>query len=73
MWTHISLNLEIVWEDALYRVVAIWNEDGEGEPIVIERGGRVPLSDDRSPEGMLWAAACALHQEDGRTSVPPTA
>lgn len=57
MWTHISLNVQIVWDDALWRQVAVWQEDDGAEPVVIERSGRVPLGSDRSPGATLLACA----------------
>lgn len=60
MWTHVSLNCEIVWDDALYRVLAIWQESAEVEPVVLERSGRVPLGGDATPRGALKAAVAAL-------------
>lgn len=60
MWTHVSINVTPVWEDALYRLVALWVDDDGSEPVVIEKGGRVALGPDDSPEGILRSVAGAL-------------
>jgi hypothetical protein len=60
MWTHVSLNLDIVWEDVLWRALAIWQEDEHSEPVVLEKGGRVPLPADGGPDEALYAAVRAL-------------
>jgi hypothetical protein len=65
MWTHISLNVDIVWEDVLWREVAIWQDDDAGEPVALEKGGRVPLGADRTPEGALAVAIAAARSERG--------
>jgi hypothetical protein len=57
MWTHISLNAQQVWEDGLWRIVAVWQENDGAEPVAIERSGRVALGTDRTPAGILLAAA----------------
>jgi len=63
MWTHLSLNVEVVWDDALYRLLAIWQDDDASEPVVIEKGGRVPLGSDDSPEGICATVARAVEAE----------
>jgi hypothetical protein len=72
MWTHLSLNVEVVWDDVLYRLIAIWQDHDAAEPVVLEKGGRAPLGDDRSPEGAMRAALAASAAELGqeRPGVP---
>lgn len=60
MWTHVSVIITPVWEDALYRLVATWVDDDASKPVTIERGGRVPLAADDSPEAILRAVSGAL-------------
>lgn len=60
MWTHVSLNVEIVWDDALWRAVSIWQDDDVSEPIVMEKSGRVPLGADTTPENALYRATLAM-------------
>lgn len=57
MWTHISLNVQQVWDDGLWRIVAVWQENDTAEPVALERTGRVALTADRTPAGILLAAA----------------
>jgi hypothetical protein len=59
MWTHLSAHVEIVWDDAIYRIVGIWREDPAEEPYAMEKGGTIALGEDRSPEAIL--AACIAH------------
>lgn len=60
MWTHVSLNAEIVWDDVLWRAVALWQDDDAAEPVVMEKSGRVPVGADATPEAALYRAALAM-------------
>jgi hypothetical protein len=60
MWTHVSLNCERVWDDVLWRVVAIWQEDDGADPVVMEKSGRGPLGALDGPDAILGAAVAAL-------------
>jgi len=60
MWTHVSLNAEIVWEDVLWRAVALWQDSDTDEPIVMEKSGRVALGADATPEAALYRAVLAM-------------
>jgi len=57
MFTHVSLNLELVWDDILWRLVAVWQEDDAAEPVVLEKAGRVAAGTDRSPEVLAFLCA----------------
>lgn len=59
MWTHASLNIDIVWEEVLWRAVLTWQDGLEADPIVLEKSGRVPLPSDGSAAAALKAAADA--------------
>lgn len=63
MWTHVSLNAHVVWEDALWTVVAVWQEDPGVEPLTLERSGRVPLTGDWTPEAVLAACVDGMRRE----------
>jgi len=63
MFTHISLNVEIVWDDALWRLLAIWQEDDAAEPVVLEKAGRVALGTDRSPEVAVFLCGQSAMRE----------
>jgi hypothetical protein len=63
MWTNVALNLTIVWDDALWRMTAIWQESAEDEPVMLEKSGRVSLSGDTSPRNALKRAVAALDRE----------
>lgn len=56
MWQNISLNVTQVWDEALWRATAVWQDDEDSEPIVLQRTGRVSLNGDDSPELVLQAA-----------------
>lgn len=60
MWTHVSLNVDIVWEEVLYRCVAIWQEQPGLEPVCLEKSGRTALPPGGGPDEALAAAARAL-------------
>jgi len=60
MWTNVSLNCTIVWDDCLWRMTAIWQETAEDEPIMLERSGRVPLGGDTSPRYALERAVAGM-------------
>lgn len=59
MWSHISLNAEVVWDDALWRFIAIWQDDDVSDAVTLEKSGRVPLRGDRHPEEILYLCAQA--------------
>jgi hypothetical protein len=71
MWTNVSLNLTIVWDDALWRMTAIWQEDSETEPVMLEKSGRVSLSGDTSPRHALQRAVESLAREIRPEPVDP--
>ena len=60
MWTHVSLNAHIVWEEVLWEARLIWQDGPDAEPIVLEKSGRVPLPADGGPEQAIAAAAAGL-------------
>ena len=63
MFTHISLNVEVVWDDALWRLLAIWQEDDSADPVVLEKAGRVALGTDRSPEVVAFLCGQSAMRE----------
>lgn len=65
MWTNVSLNCTIVWDDCLWRMTAIWQEGPEDEPVMLEKSGRVPLGSDTSPRNALRRAVVAMERETG--------
>lgn len=46
MWDHITVNIHIVWDVALWRVRAAWLEDLESEPVWLESEGQLPVNGD---------------------------
>lgn len=59
MWTHVSLQAHIVWEDVLWQAILIWEEDDPESRVTLEKSGRVPLPADGGPEDALSAAVAA--------------
>lgn len=54
MWTHISVNCDVVWESVLWRAVAIWDDgDGSNQVTTLERCGQAQISADDSVKGIL--------------------
>jgi len=71
MWTHVSVNAHIVWDDALFSLVAVWQDDEISEPVALERRGRVPLDGDDGPQHVLRRVLRALEEPgDGRLVAP---
>jgi hypothetical protein len=71
MWTHVSLNAHIVWDDALWTLTALWVDDPESEPIALERSGRVPLGGDDGPQHVITQVLAALSRPgEGRLVAP---
>lgn len=64
MWTSIQVSLQHVWDDCLWRVVAVWRDDLETEPIVVVRTGRAPAYGLDDPVPLLRACAAAMAAED---------
>lgn len=60
VWDHVSLNIDIVWQDALWRSTAVFIEEEGAEPIVLQKAGRVPLPGDSGPDEALIAVLRAL-------------
>lgn len=60
MWTHLSLNVSIVWDDALWRTVALWQETPEEEPVVLEKSGRVSIEGAVGPDEIIARVASAI-------------
>lgn len=71
MWTHVHLNCHVVWNDVLWSVTAVWQDDAEEKPVVLEKSGRAPLSEGDGPDEVLIAAALALQRMalEGRAPV----
>jgi hypothetical protein len=65
MWTHVSLNAEIVWEDVIWRAILVWEDEAGGDPVVLEKSGRVHLGADGTPEEALKRACDAASAQDG--------
>lgn len=63
MWTNVSLNCTIVWDDALWRMSAVWQEGPEDEPVLLQKEGRVSLGGDTSPRNALRRACAAMERE----------
>jgi hypothetical protein len=71
MWTHISVNAHVVWDDALWTVVGIWQDDEVSPPVALERSGRVALTGDTGPQEVLERVLSALNRPgDGRLVAP---
>lgn len=66
MWSHAHVNLIFVWEECYWTARLIWVEDGSEEPIILEKGGRVPLGTDGSPSEALAKISRRLY-----TAPPP--
>lgn len=62
MWTHISLNVHVVWDDALWSVTALYQDDQESEPIALSKSGRASLEGVEDPDGILAVAVRALER-----------
>jgi hypothetical protein len=60
MWTHVSLNLTLVWEEVLYTALAIWQDDLEADQVVMRKSGRVALPADGGPDEALAAVVADL-------------
>lgn len=60
MWVSVSLQAVIVWEEVEWRATAVWQDTPDGEHVVMEKRGRVPLPPDGGPDEALVAAAAAL-------------
>lgn len=60
MWTHVHLNCHVVWNDVLWTVTAVWQDDGEEPPVILEKSGRCALGDLDGPDAVLAAATSAL-------------
>jgi hypothetical protein len=63
MFQTVTLRCQIVWEDVLWTVLAVWQEDDASEPIVMEKSGRCSLGGDSGPDAVLSAAVAALQGE----------
>lgn len=71
MWTHISVNAHVVWDDALWTLTALWQDDPEQQPVALERSGRVPLGGDDGPLHVMTQILAALSRPgDGRLVAP---
>lgn len=60
MWTHVTLSVQIVWQDAIWSAAACWQDGPQDERIWLHKSGRVPLGTDTGPDAALLAAARAL-------------
>lgn len=63
MWTQIHLEVQLVWDDALWSVIATYRENGEGERILLEKRGRCSWDADGGPDSALLAVVQALQKE----------
>lgn len=66
MWTHVSFNVELVWETVLWRMVAIWQEAPGVDPVVLEKSGSVQAPADDGPIECLSAAIAAAASQQHR-------
>lgn len=71
MWVTVTLRCHVVWNDAHWSVVALWQDDTDDPPIVLERSGVVPISDDTGPPHVLAACAAAFAGEGAQGSPLP--
>lgn len=71
MWTNISLNTHLVWEDVLWSVTAIWVEDHDAEPVTIQRTGTTSIGADDSPEAILTVALGSVLASSGLNRSAP--
>lgn len=60
MWTHVTLSVQIVWQEAIWSCSACWQESATAERIWLHKSGRVDLGADTGPDAALLAAARAL-------------
>jgi hypothetical protein len=56
MWSHVSIQCHVVWEDVLWSARAIWTDDTDAAPVVMQKSGRVHLGADDGPDAVLLAA-----------------
>jgi hypothetical protein len=71
MWTQVSLSLHHVWEDVLWRAVAIWQDDQVSEPVTLCVDGRADARGLESPDSLLLVALTALQDELARSRRGP--
>lgn len=60
MFTEFTLRCQVVWDDVLWRVVAVWTDDQGSEPVVLEKSGRAPLDGAEGPDDVMAAAIRAM-------------
>ena len=63
MWTHVSLHVHIVWQEAIWSASAVWQDDPSEQPVTMSKSGRVSLGADTGPDAALLAAARALQAQ----------
>lgn len=66
MFTHAQLTIDIVWDDVLWRAIAWYLDDEGGEPVLVEKSGRLPGAMDMTIGQALAAAgaACAADRAE---------
>jgi hypothetical protein len=63
MWTHVHLACHLVWDDVLWSVTAVWQDDHDSEPVTITRSGRAAVAGLDHPHEHLLAAVRAFERE----------
>lgn len=68
MWSHVHLEVHVVWDDLLWSARAIWDDDDAGPPVVLERSGRCAAQGADQVQDILLAAARSMSHEIAEAS-----